>query len=182
MARWHWVRRFLIGGGLALLVTAACLHQSLAAETGQKKGRGGGTQGRTSDHSVPKSQPETAVPPTLPFGEGVLGVVHLETTVRADAKPLPPGTYEVRLTAQSVSSDAKGQTASLERWVEFRQNGQVKGREVVTIVPQSEIEHVQKDAPPRTNGSKVEALKGGDYVRIWINRGGNHYLIHLPTS
>ena len=23
-------------------------------------------------------------------------------------------------------------------------------------------------------------LKGNDYVRVWINKGGNHYLIHLP--
>ena len=56
------------------------------------------------------------------------------------------------------------------------------GREVVTIVPQSEIALVQKDAPPRANGSKVETLKGGDYQRLWINRGGNHYLVHFPTA
>jgi hypothetical protein len=53
---------------------------------------------------------------------------------------------------------------------------------VVTIVPQSEIDKVQKDAPPRVNASKVEMLKGGDYMRIWINRGGNHYLLHLPAA
>jgi len=41
---------------------------------------------------------------------------------------------------------------------------------------------VQKDAPPKVNGSKVELLKGGDYVRVWINKGGNHYLLHLPTA
>ena len=25
-------------------------------------------------------------------------------------------------------------------------------------------------------------LKGNDYLRVWINKGGNHYLIHLPTG
>ena len=39
-----------------------------------------------------------------------------------------------------------------------------------------------KDAPPASGGSKVEMLKGGDYLRVWINKGGNHYLIHLPVT
>jgi hypothetical protein len=65
--------------------------------------------------------------------------------------------------------------------VEFVQKGQVKGREVVSIVPQSEIAQVQKDTPPHANSSKVETLKGGDYVRLWINKGGNHYLVHFPA-
>ncbi len=117
-----------------------------------------------------------------PSGEMQLGSVHLGKGVKADGKPLAAGTYQLKLTAQSASPDAKGQTPSSERWVEFVQRGQVKGREVVTIVPQSEIDKVQKDAPPHANASKVEMLKGGDYVRVWINRGGNHYLLHLPTA
>jgi hypothetical protein len=28
----------------------------------------------------------------------------------------------------------------------------------------------------------VELLKGEDYLRVWINRGGNHYLVHLPVA
>ena len=87
----------------------------------------------------------------------------------------------MRLTSDEAKP-ATGQSAGTERWVEFVQKGQVKGREVVTIVPQSEIRQVQKDAPPRANASKVELLKGGDYYRVWINRGGNHYLIHLPAA
>jgi len=55
------------------------------------------------------------------------------------------------------------------------------GREVVTIIPQAEISQVQKDTPPHANSSKVETLKGGDYVRLWINKGGNHYLVHFPA-
>jgi hypothetical protein len=65
--------------------------------------------------------------------------------------------------------------------VEFVKGGKVAGREVVTIIPQSEIDKVQKDAPPHANSAKVETLKGGDYVRLWINKGGNHYLVHFPA-
>ena len=143
---------------------------------------GAGAYAQTTGHTAPKMQPETAATPTAPAGEVTLLPVHLTKAVKADGKTLPAGTYQVRLTAQQASPDAKGETAGLERWVEFMQKGQVKGREVVSIVPQSEIDKVQKDTPPHANTSKVEMLKGGDYVRVWINKGGNHYLIHLPPA
>ena len=133
-------------------------------------------------HSAPKQQPDTAPTPTVPTGDMALGLVHLGKGVKADGKALAAGTYQVRLTAQQATPDAKGETPSLERWVEFMQKGQVKGREVVTIVPQSEIALVQKDAPPHANAAKVEMLKGGNYLRLWINKGGNHYLVHFPVA
>jgi hypothetical protein len=133
-------------------------------------------------HTAPKTQPPTAPSPAAPAGEIALGPVHFAKGVKADGKPLAAGTYQVRLTAQTASPPAKGQSEGLERWVEFVQQGQVKGREVVTIIPQSEINQVQKDAPPHANASKVEMLKGGDFLRVWINKGGNHYLLHLPTA
>jgi hypothetical protein len=111
-----------------------------------------------------------------------LGSVHIPKGVKADGKPLAAGTYQVRLTPQNATPDAKGQTASLERWVEFVKGGKVAGREVVTIIPQAEISQVQKDTPPKANSAKVETLKGGDYMRLWINKGGNHYLVHFPAA
>jgi hypothetical protein len=144
-------------------------------------GASGASAQRGEGHTAPKAQPNTAPDPTVPAGEMALGSVSLRKGVKADGKALPAGTYQVRLTAQQATPDAKGQTAPAERWVEFVRGGKVVGREVVTIVPQSEIALVQKDTPPTRNGSKVETLKGGDYVRVWINRGGNYYLIHLPA-
>jgi hypothetical protein len=41
---------------------------------------------------------------------------------------------------------------------------------------------VAKDAAPAAGGSKVQMLKGNEYMRVWINRGGNHYLIHFPVG
>jgi hypothetical protein len=108
--------------------------------------------------------------------------VRLPKGVSADGKPLPAGTYQVRLTAQEAGPAAIGITEPLERWVEFIQGGTVKAREVVSIVPQAEVKMVVKDPPPPANGSKVQTLKGNDYVRVWFNKGGNHYLIYLPAS
>ena len=137
---------------------------------------------QAAGHTAPKPQPQTAPAPSIPTGEMRLGSVRLAKTVKADGKPLPAGTYQLRLTAQSAAPEAKGETPAAERWVEFVKGGKVAGREVVTIIPQSEIAQVQKDAPPPPNGAKVETLKDGDYVRVWINRGGNHFLLHLPAT
>ena len=111
-----------------------------------------------------------------------LGTVRVPAGVKADGKDLPAGSYQVRLTADEAKPDAKGSSEKLERWVEFVKGGQVAGREVVSIVPSSEKQLVQKDTPPPTGGAKVETLKGGDYVRVWINRGGNYYLVHLTKA
>jgi hypothetical protein len=138
-------------------------------------------QDAAAGHTAPKAQPNTAPDPSIAAGDLALGSISLRKAVKADGKPLPAGTYQVRLTGEQAATEAKGQTKAAERWVEFVRGGKVVGREVVTIVPQAEIGLVQKDTPPARNGAKVETLKGGDYVRVWINRGGNHYLIHLPA-
>ena len=130
-------------------------------------------------HVAPIAQPTTTGAPNAQAVALPLGNVRLPKGVKADGKDIPAGTYQVRLTPNEAKPDAKGSSEVLERWVEFTQKGEVKGREVVSIVPSDEIKLVQKDAPPATNGAKVETLKGGDYVRVWINRAGNHYLIHL---
>ncbi len=135
-----------------------------------------------AQHKTPNQQPTTAATPVAPMGEVALGSVRLTKGVTADGKSLAAGTYQVRVTAQEAKPETVGQTESLERWVEFMQSGQVKGREVVSIVPNSEVKEVVKDAPPPAGGYKVQHLIGGDYVRVWVNKGGNHYLIYLPTG
>jgi len=135
-----------------------------------------------AQHKAPNQQPSTAEVPAAPTGELALGSVRLPRAVTADGKPLPAGGYQVRLTAQASKPDAVGATEDLERWVEFVQGGKVAGREVVSIVPQAEAKLVSKDAPPPAGGSKVQVLRGNDYLRVWINRGGNYYLMHFPIA
>jgi hypothetical protein len=130
---------------------------------------------------APKQQPTTAAAPDVTDTAMALGNVRIPRAVKADGKPLPAGTYQVRLTAEEAKPDATGTSEQLERWVEFVQKGDVKGREVVSIVPAAEQKLVQKDAPPPAGGSKVQVLKGGEYLRVWINKSGNYYLIHLPV-
>ncbi len=119
----------------------------------------------------------------VPTGETALGSVRIPRSVKADGKDLKAGTYQVRLTAQAASPAVPGQT--MERWVEVVQGGKVVGREVVSIVPASEVKDLQPgpDAPPSSRaGSRVEMLKGNEYLRVWINRAGVNYLIHMPPA
>jgi hypothetical protein len=138
--------------------------------------------GAWAQHQTPKEQPSQTTDASAPTGEMLLGTVRLPKNVTADGKPLPAGTYQVRLTGQEAGPPAVGISEPLERWVEFLQGKTVKGREVVSIVPAAEVKLVAKDAPPPANGVKVQTLRGNDYLRVWFNKGGNHYLVHLPTG
>lgn len=158
---------------LAALVVVAVAGAGLAAQQ---------PAGQNPQPTGTAGQATTQAAPDVPGGELALGTVRIPRNVMADGRPLPAGTYQLRLTGQEAKPDVPGQTEKLERWVEFVQRGQVKGREVVSIVPGSEIGQVADGRPPRPGASKVELLKGNDYLRVWINRQGTHYLIHLPVS
>jgi hypothetical protein len=150
-------------------------------KAGAKKTHAGATES-AAEHREPKQQPTTASDASASDAAMALGTVRIPKDVKADGKPLPAGSYQVRLTPEVSKPDAVGASEKLERWVEFVQKGTVKGREVVSIVPQEEAKLVQKDTPPAPNGSKVQMLKGNDYLRVWINKGGSYYLIHLVPA
>ena len=111
-----------------------------------------------------------------------LGSVRLPRSVKANGEVLRAGRYQVRITEEVAKPPAPGTEPTLERWAEFLQGGEVRGREVVSIVPESEIAKIAESKRVPAGGSRVEMLKGNDYLRVWINRGGTHYLIHMPPA
>jgi hypothetical protein len=116
-----------------------------------------------------------------PAAGASLGSVTLNRRVMADGKPLAPGTYQVRLTGETPKPGV-GQSPDGERYIEFVRGGKVVAREVATVVPASEIAQIAKGARPPAGGARVELLKGNDYVRVWINRGGANYIINMPAA
>lgn len=110
-----------------------------------------------------------------------LGSVTLKQKVMADGKPLAAGTYQVRLTGDAPKP-GPGQSPEGERYVEFVRGGKVIAREVATVIPQSDIGTVVKGPRPTAGGARVEKLKGDDYIRVWINRGGTNYIINMPPA
>ena len=117
-----------------------------------------------------------------PAAGASLGTVTLNRRVMADGQPLAPGTYQVRLSAETPKPGL-GQSPDGERYVEFMRGGKVVGREVATIVTAADIGQVADSGRrPPVGGSRVELLKGDDYVRVWINRGGTNYIINMPPA
>ena len=110
-----------------------------------------------------------------------IGNVRLTHAVLADGKPLAAGTYQVRLTDDQPTA-AVGESPGAERWVEFVKNNKVSGREVATVISAADISTIVKGLQPKANASRVDMLKGGDYIRVWINKGGNNYLVNMPLA
>lgn len=108
-----------------------------------------------------------------------LGSVRIARDVMADGKHLAAGTYTLRV-SDEMPAKVVGQTLDESRWIEFLQGGQVKGRELATVLSKDALKDLtRKSKAPAAGTAKVELLKGGDYYRVWINAGGTQYLIHL---
>jgi hypothetical protein len=110
-----------------------------------------------------------------------LGSVRITQNVTANGQPLAPGTYTLRLSDQAVTP-VVGQSPEAARWVEFVQGGQVRGRELASVIAPADVKEVAEMPPPAPGASKVQTLKGADYLRLWVNRGGTQYLIHLGVA
>jgi hypothetical protein len=147
------MKRSLLVGALAGLLACGAAVSAMA----QASQAGGAKVNMTAQ----PAGPEPASP--VPTGELVLGSVRLPKAVTADGKPV-------------------GQTATYERWAEFSQKGEVKGREVVSIVAKADIGKIAESSQPAAGRSKVELLKGGDFLRVWISKGDANYLIHLMVA
>src|SRR6267142_1369051 len=114
-------RSILISALVGALGASVAFAQAPApkAEKQAPKARGGGSADQSAGHTAPKPQPPVEPPPAAPEGQMALGTVNIPKSVKADGKPLPAGTYMVRLTPQTAAPDARGQTPTLERWAEF---------------------------------------------------------------
>lgn len=136
-----------------------------------------------AQHKAPNAQPATASADTaaLPSGTVSLGTVRLSRAVKANGENLPAGSYQLRLTGEEPPAPT-GATKPYERWVEFVRGGKVVGREVVSVVPNSEIKNVTKGGGPASGSAKVQMLRDNEYLRVWVNRGGTHYLVHLVPA
>ena len=107
--------------------------------------------------------------------------VRLPQAVLADGKGLAAGTYQMRVTTERPTP-AVGQSPNAECWVEFVKTGVVAGREVASVVSTEDIGTVAKGPAPKPSTSRVDVLKEGEYLRIWMNSGGTHYIVNMPVA
>ena len=112
----------------------------------------------------------------------VRGGIDIPRMVYLNGEPLEAGAYTLRL-ADGGASPVGGETPASTRWVEFvsDDDGSVAGRGLAAAIPDAEIAEVAKSWVPR-NQAYVDELLGGEYIRVWLNRGGVSYLVHATTS
>jgi hypothetical protein len=125
----------------------------------------------------------TAVQET-PSSTGVAGVitaVHVTQSVLANGTLLPAGPYELRLTNERPAP-LPGQSPDAERWVEFVASGVVVGREVAVVLRDDDLPTVGASSVPARDGTRVEMLKDGEFLRISVRRGPERYLVYLPVA
>ena len=106
-----------------------------------------------------------------------LGTVRITQTVMAGGTMLQPGTYEIRDTGEHGTA-LPGQGTEAQTRVEFVANGMVVARDVAEVMTTEGVAVGTSGGAAR--GSFV-VLKGGDFARVSMSRGGEKFLIHLPV-
>jgi hypothetical protein len=110
-----------------------------------------------------------------------LTTVRITTAVMAGGTSLPAGTYDLRLTGQSPVPVGDEQRIVRE-WVEFVANGKVVAREVAELLYDDHLPSVGASSQKVSSGTRVEMLKGGEFLRISVKRENVRYLIYLPPK
>ena len=126
---------------------------------------------QTTPFAVSKCDPETVT----------FSNVRLPQAVLANGKALAAGIYQVRITTERPTP-AVGQSPNAECWVEFVKTGIVAGREVASVVSTEDIDTVGKGPAPKPSASRVDLLKEGEYLRVWMNSSGTHYIVNMPVA
>ena len=106
------------------------------------------------------------------------GEIDIPRSVLLNGQALDAGSYTLRL-AEEEPAPAGADAAGAGRWVEFVSDDEVAGRGLAIVIPDGEIGEVADIAPPRNEAQVVE-LKEAEYLRVWLNRDGVSYLLHLP--
>jgi hypothetical protein len=117
---------------------------------------------------------------TINAADNILTTVRIPTAVKAGGTPLPAATYDLRLTGEHPASG--GAQRESQEWVEFISNGKVVARELAEILYDDDLPAVGASSQKARPGTRVEMLKGGDFLRVSVKRDNERYLIYLPVS
>ena len=114
-------------------------------------------------------------------GASVLATVQISTPVLAGGTLLAADRYEVRLTGEHPTPRV-GQSRTAQESVEFVVNGKVVARDVAEILYDDDLPSSGASSQRAKTGTRVELLKGGEFLRISVKRERERYLIYLPLQ
>ena len=162
-------RLVLVGALVGALGAGAAFAQAATMSQGKK------AASTTAAHSSMQAAGE------VPTTAMRLGTVHIPRSVKADDQPLKAGTYQVRLSGDPLTAGRRPEPEprAVGRVPPGRQGEGQGGR--LDRPGRSDRARSRRARSRSRTASRVDVLKGDDYVRVWINKGGNNYLIHLPT-
>jgi hypothetical protein len=120
-------------------------------------------------------------PPRAAADTSVHTTVRIPVPVSAGGTPLPAGTYELRI-AQEPPTPVAGQSANAQRQVEFVADGRVVARELAEVLLDDDLPTEGASSQRVPSGTRVEMLKGGEFLRISVKRERERYLIYLPVK
>jgi hypothetical protein len=109
-----------------------------------------------------------------------LATVRITVAVMAGGTRLPAGSYDVRLTPERPAP-LHGQSRDAERWVALVADGKVIAREVAEVLQDDDLPTIGASSLPVRDGTRLDMLKGGEFLRISVKRDRERYLIHLPV-
>lgn len=109
-----------------------------------------------------------------------VATVTITEPVKADGKPLAPGTYEVWILDDHPN--LTGTPSNAQRVVELHQNGKTVAKEIAEVFPADERPIGTSGEASPIGKAVVQKLRSGEFVRIAISARGARYLIHLPTE
>ena len=87
----------------------------------------------------------------------------------------------VRLTGERPAP-LPGQPAGAQQWVELLADGKVVARESAEVLKDEDLPAEGASSQHVQNGTRVEMLKGGEFLRISVKRDGARYLLYLPIA
>ena len=111
----------------------------------------------------------------------ILATVRITAPVTASGTSLSAGTYQLRLTGERPVPPI-GQPLNAQEWVEFVRDGKVVAREAAEILYDDDLPTEGASSQKARPGTRVEMLKGGEFLRISVKREHDLYLIYLPVK
>jgi thiol-disulfide isomerase/thioredoxin len=80
------------------------------------------------------------------------------------------------------TTPAPGQSWEARQWVEFVADGKVVAREIAEVLNDADLPAVGASSVPVRSGTRVEMLKGDEFLRVSVKRDHVRYLIYLPVK
>ena len=163
------MKQLILVGALAVAVAGTAAAQSSTAKPGQSR--------------MPAASGEVKAAPDVPVAETILGLgAH---SAHGDGRRQAAGRRHLSGATHGAGGQARpswGRRLQYERWVEFVRAGRCAAGRSSASCRRRRLPAWPKTRRRGPAAQKSRCCMGNEYLRVWINRGGIHYLVHLVPA